>query len=169
MTGSDSGAVSCSDHVAPLAASAQLSQMPLLPDDLTCGSEVFPAQHFDADLQQVDLRTNNSWRMKLADVSTAEMLELQLVNSVAPFILCAKLKPLMLRVPTRDKHIVNVSAMEGKFTRYTKTDRHPHTNMAKAALNMMTHTSDSVEPTPLLELGIAPVYPTEGRSPLHLI
>ena len=29
------------------------------------------------------------------------------------------------------KFIVNVSAMEGQFYRY-KTDRHPHTNMAKA-------------------------------------
>lgn len=129
-------------HNAPgLYASAQMSQVPLLPDDLSCSNAVFPEGQYDADLQQVDLRSHNSWRMKLADVPTAEMLELQLVNAVAPFILCSKLKPLMLRHPSRDKHIVNVSAMEGKFTRYTKTDRHPHTNMAKAALNMMTHTS----------------------------
>jgi NAD(P)-dependent dehydrogenase (short-subunit alcohol dehydrogenase family) len=79
--------------------------------------------------------------MKLGDVPTSEMLELQLVNAVAPFILCARLKPLMERLDTRDKHMINVSAMEGKFTRYTKTDRHPHTNMAKAALNMMTQTA----------------------------
>jgi NAD(P)-dependent dehydrogenase (short-subunit alcohol dehydrogenase family) len=36
---------------------------------------------------------------------------------------------------------VNVSAMEGQFYRTFKTDKHPHTNMAKAALNMMTRTS----------------------------
>jgi NAD(P)-dependent dehydrogenase (short-subunit alcohol dehydrogenase family) len=132
-----------------LFASAKMSQMPLLPDDLSCGSDVFPVGQLDADLQQVDLRAMNSWRMKLADVSTAEMLEIQLINAVAPFIMCSKLKPLMLRDPAgndhsesrRDKHIVNVSAMEGKFTRYTKTDKHPHTNMAKAAVNMMTQTS----------------------------
>ena len=132
-----------------LFASAKMSQMPLLPDDLSCGSDVFPVGQLDADLQQVDLRAMNSWRMKLADVSTAEMLEIQLINAVAPFILCSKLKPLMLRdlagndhsESRRDKHIVNVSAMEGKFTRYTKTDKHPHTNMAKAAVNMMTQTS----------------------------
>ena len=64
-----------------------------------------------------------------------------LVNAVAPFVLNARLKPVMLRHPTRDKHIVNVSAMEGQFYREFKTDRHPHTNMAKAALNMMTRTS----------------------------
>ena len=66
---------------------------------------------------------------------------MQLVNAVAPFILCSQLKPLLPRDRTDEKHIVNVSAMEGKFSRHTKTDRHPHTNMAKAALNMMTLTS----------------------------
>jgi NAD(P)-dependent dehydrogenase (short-subunit alcohol dehydrogenase family) len=60
---------------------------------------------------------------------------------VAPFILCSKLKPLLLRSPFADKHVVNVSAMEGIFSRHTKTDKHPHTNMAKAALNMLTLTS----------------------------
>ena len=103
--------------------------------------ELFPEGRVDADLQQVDLRAMNSWRMTLADVPAPEMLEVQLVNAVAPFILCSKLKPLMMRVPSRDKHIVNVSAMEGQFARHTKTDKHPHTNMAKAALNMMTLTS----------------------------
>ena len=83
----------------------------------------------------------NSWRMKLADVPAPEMLEVQLVNAVAPFVLSSKLLPLMRRDNTGQKHIVNVTAMEGKFNRFTKTDRHPHTNMAKAALNMLTHTS----------------------------
>ena len=63
------------------------------------------------------------------------------MNAVAPFVLNARLKPLMLRTPERDKHIVNVSAVEGQFYRRFKTTRHPHTNMAKAALNMMTRTS----------------------------
>ena len=77
----------------------------------------------------------------MAEVSAIELLEVQLVNAVAPFILNARLKPLMLAVPTRDKHIVNVSAMEGQFYKVLKTDRHPHTNMAKAALNMLTLTA----------------------------
>ena len=93
------------------------------------------------DLQQVDLRGHNSWRMLLADVPTVELLEVQLVNAVAPFLFNARLKPLMLRTPERDKHIVNVSAVEGQFYRPGKTTRHPHTNMAKAALNMMTRTA----------------------------
>jgi NAD(P)-dependent dehydrogenase (short-subunit alcohol dehydrogenase family) len=121
--------------------SAALSQIPLAYDETMGTAELFPRGRVDADLQQVDLRVMNSWRMALADVPAPEMLEVQLVNSVAPFILCSKLKALMQRVPSRDKHIVNVSAMEGQFSRFTKTDKHPHTNMAKAALNMMTFTS----------------------------
>jgi len=121
--------------------SAALSQIPLAYDATMTEGELFPLGRVDADLQQVDLRVMNSWRMALADVPAPEMLEVQLVNAVAPFILCSKLKALMMRVPSRDKHIVNVSAMEGQFSRHTKTDKHPHTNMAKAALNMMTFTS----------------------------
>src|ERR1043166_1420675 len=79
--------------------------------------------------------------MRLAEVPSVELLEVHLVNAIAPFILNARLKPLMLRTPKREKHIVNVSAMEGQFYRAFKTTRHPHTNMAKAALNMMTRTS----------------------------
>ena len=74
-------------------------------------------------------------------VSSVELLEVQLINAVAPFIINARLKPVMLRTPDRDKHIVNVSAVEGQFYRRWKTIRHPHTNMAKAALNMMTRTA----------------------------
>jgi len=124
-----------------LRASAMLSQVPCAYDDSTQDHEVFPAGRTDADLQQVDLRKMNSWRLKLDEVPSPEMLEVQLVNAVAPFILCSKLKPLMVRDRTDEKHIVNVSAMEGQFARRTKTDKHPHTNMAKAALNMMTLTS----------------------------
>ncbi len=124
-----------------MTSSAALSQIPYRCDDSETVTEHFPAGKLDCDLQQVDLRGVNSWRLKLADVPTAEMLEVQLVNSIAPFILCSKLKPLMLRHPTGEKHIVNVSAVEGQFARHTKTDKHPHTNMAKAALNMMTYTS----------------------------
>lgn len=120
---------------------AELSQVALLDDELVSQQHLFPEGRLDQDLQQVDLRGRNSWRLLLAEVSSVELLETQLVNAVAPFIINARLKPLMLRSPERDKHIVNVSAMEGQFYRNFKTTRHPHTNMAKAALNMMTRTS----------------------------
>jgi NAD(P)-dependent dehydrogenase (short-subunit alcohol dehydrogenase family) len=120
---------------------AELSQVALLPEELTAQKDLFPEGRLDQDLQQVDLRGRNSWRLLLAEVSTVELLEVQLVNAVAPFVFNARLKPLMLRTPERDKHIVNVSAVEGQFYRNFKTTRHPHTNMAKAALNMMTRTA----------------------------
>jgi NAD(P)-dependent dehydrogenase (short-subunit alcohol dehydrogenase family) len=118
-----------------------LSQLALLAEDLESGPQLFPTGRLDSDLQQVDLRSINSWRLALDQVSTVELLEVQLVNAIAPFVLNARLKPLLLRASTRDRHIVNVSAMEGQFYRSFKTDKHPHTNMAKAALNMMTRTS----------------------------
>jgi len=121
--------------------SAVLSQVPLLAEDLDRGDHLYPQHRLDQDLQQVDLRDSNSWRMTLADVPTAELLEVHLVNAVAPFVLNARLRPLLAAVPTNDAHVVNVSAMEGQFYRRWKTDKHPHTNMAKAALNMMTRTS----------------------------
>ncbi len=120
---------------------AALSQVPLLHDDAVAQPHLFPVGQLDQDLQQVDLRDKNSWRLTLAEVSSVELLETQLVNAVAPFVFNARLKPLMLATPGRDKHIVNVSAVEGQFYRRFKTTRHPHTNMAKAALNMMTRTS----------------------------
>jgi NAD(P)-dependent dehydrogenase (short-subunit alcohol dehydrogenase family) len=128
-------------EVSGLTHAAELSQVPLLSDELRAQQALFPSGQLDQDLQQVDLRDRNSWRMVLAEVPTVELLEVHLVNAVAPFVLNARLKPLMLRTPNRDKHIVNVSAVEGQFYRNFKTTKHPHTNMAKAALNMMTRTS----------------------------
>ena len=127
--------------LAGLTHAAELSQVPLLPEELAARQALFPAGRLDQDLQQVDLRERNSWRLLMHEVPAVELLEVQLVNAVAPFLLNARLKPLLLRTPERDKHIVNVSAVEGQFYRKFKTTRHPHTNMAKAALNMMTRTS----------------------------
>jgi NAD(P)-dependent dehydrogenase (short-subunit alcohol dehydrogenase family) len=104
-------------------------------------SPYFPANTFDLDGQQVDKRPENSWSLKLGEVDTLEMLEVQLVNAVAPFILNGKLKPLLLKSPFDRRFIVNVSAMEGQFNRLNKTSNHPHTNMAKAGLNMLTRTA----------------------------
>ncbi len=131
--------------VAGLAAPAQLSQLDAeastaIADPRSALVELFPRGVLDADLQQVDLRDRNSWRLSLDEVPTRELLEVLLVNAVGPFVLSGRLKTLMLRTPSRDKHIVQVSAMEGQFNR-NKTAKHPHTNMAKAALNMLTRTS----------------------------
>jgi NAD(P)-dependent dehydrogenase (short-subunit alcohol dehydrogenase family) len=121
--------------------SAALSQRRYLDEDYRGGEALFPENRFDEDRQQVDLRDMNSWRLRMHEVETPELLEVQLVNAIAPYILNARLKPLMVRTAGAHKHVVNVSAIEGQFYRATKTDKHAHTNMAKAALNMMTRTS----------------------------
>ncbi|MGA9870265.1 MAG: SDR family NAD(P)-dependent oxidoreductase [Rhodococcus sp. (in: high G+C Gram-positive bacteria)] len=88
-----------------------------------------------------DLAETNSWIHTVEQVDPVELLEVQLCNSVAPFILVSRLRAAMQASPARRKYVVNVSAMEGQFSRAYKGPGHPHTNMAKAALNMLTRTS----------------------------
>ncbi|MET8542156.1 SDR family NAD(P)-dependent oxidoreductase [Kitasatospora sp. NPDC004799] len=88
-----------------------------------------------------DLAPANSWSATLGSLDPAELLETQLVNMLAPALLCDRLLPLLLASPHPARYIVNVTAVEGRFAVRNKTARHPHTNMAKAALNMLTRTS----------------------------
>ncbi|MFD9455684.1 SDR family NAD(P)-dependent oxidoreductase [Streptomyces sp. NPDC059985] len=83
----------------------------------------------------------NSWTLRLGQVDPTELLEVQLVNAVAPFLLADRLLPLLDASPHPHRYLINVSAVEGRFTVRDKTSDHPHTNMAKAALNMLTRTS----------------------------
>lgn len=111
------------------------------------------ASHFDARKgvwetldesgQPLDSAGVNSWSRRLDAVSTPELVATMAVNSIAPFILCSRLKPLLRPAGTGDPagHIVNVTSLEGKFNVGKKSTAHPHTNCAKAALNMMTLTS----------------------------
>lgn len=83
----------------------------------------------------------NSWTQHVQDVEPLEMLEVQLANTTAPFLLISRLRPALASSPARRTYVINVSAMEGVFSRRYKGPGHPHTNMAKAALNMLTRTS----------------------------
>jgi len=124
--------------------SAEMTQLPCAEADepaMPPGVAAFPEGEVDQDLQQIDLRQHNTWRLTLAEVPVPELLEVHLVNAVAPFVLAARLRPLLERSPLPRRHVINVSAMEAQFSRRKKTDKHPHTNMAKASLNMMTRTS----------------------------
>jgi len=101
-----------------------------------------PALASDEFGEPLDLRSENSWRLRLSEVGTLELLEVQLINVVAPFLLNARLRPVMARRRADEaSYIINVSAPEGRFDRDYKSPFHPHTNMAKASLNMMTRTS----------------------------
>ncbi|MFI6938293.1 SDR family NAD(P)-dependent oxidoreductase [Streptomyces sp. NPDC050418] len=88
-----------------------------------------------------DPSSDNSWSATLGSLDPAEVLETQLVNALAPALLCDRLLPLLLASPHPRRYIVNVTAVEGRFAVRNKTAGHPHTNMAKAALNMLTRTS----------------------------
>lgn len=88
-----------------------------------------------------DLDHINSWTQRVDEVDPLEMLEVQLANTTAPFLLISKLRASLAASPARRTYIVNVSAMEGVFNRGYKGPGHPHTNMAKAAVNMLTRTS----------------------------
>ncbi|MCA9716934.1 MAG: SDR family oxidoreductase, partial [Myxococcales bacterium] len=105
-------------------------------------ARLFPPDSNDGHAQPLDLRIRNSWRLRVHEVATRELLEVQLINAIAPYLLVARLRDFMARAGgPADRFIVNVSAVEGQFTRAFKSDLHPHTNMAKAALNMLTRTS----------------------------
>ncbi len=88
-----------------------------------------------------DLASDNSWSRVVGEVDVAELLEVQLCNETAPFILVSRLRSALASSTARRTYVVNVSAMEGQFSRGYKGPGHPHTNMAKAALNMLTRTS----------------------------
>eukprot|EP00931_Biecheleriopsis_adriatica_P076562 TRINITY_DN50253_c0_g1_i1.p1 TRINITY_DN50253_c0_g1~~TRINITY_DN50253_c0_g1_i1.p1 ORF type:complete len:713 (-),score=87.07 TRINITY_DN50253_c0_g1_i1:14-2152(-) len=103
----------------------------------------FPKGKLDASGQPLDLTAKNSWDRRLCDVSTLELLQTLAANAAAPFIICSRLAS-VLEPPTKADpygHIVNVQALEGQFYVKKKSRCHPHTNMAKAALNMLTYTS----------------------------
>ncbi|MCB9261971.1 MAG: SDR family oxidoreductase [Flavobacteriales bacterium] len=93
--------------------------------------------------QPIDYRTKNSWNSKLGEIELEELLEVNLINQISPYLLVSELKPLMIKLPHQPKIIVNVTSSEGQFSYKNKTVFHPHTNMTKAALNMLTKTSAS--------------------------
>ncbi|MEO6866844.1 MAG: SDR family NAD(P)-dependent oxidoreductase [Gaiellales bacterium] len=116
-----------------------------------------------------DLHESNSWVQKLEEVDPVELLEVQLCNQTAPFILLSRLRGSLAaaaaKSPSGRAHVVNVSAMEGQFSRGYKGPGHPHTNMAKAALNMMTRTSSQelFETDNILMTAVDTGWITDGR------
>jgi NAD(P)-dependent dehydrogenase (short-subunit alcohol dehydrogenase family) len=132
------------DEALPAALPAALHELlPALPMASSPAPDehpLFPQASDDGFGQPLDLREHNSWRLRLDEVGTVELLEVQLINAVAPYVLNARLRRLLARAGG-PSFIVNVSAPEGRFDRDYKAPYHPHTNMAKAALNMMTRTA----------------------------
>ncbi|MEJ7798423.1 MAG: SDR family NAD(P)-dependent oxidoreductase [Solirubrobacteraceae bacterium] len=105
------------------------------------GERIAAERAIDAGGLVPDLDPVNSWSRHVQEVDPVELLEVQLCNQIAPFILVARLRASLAVSRARRTYIVNVSAVEGQFHRGYKGPGHPHTNMAKAALNMLTRTS----------------------------
>ena len=116
-----------------------LTQLPLIEEDLRTGPVLFP-DPADSNASAGDLRERNSWSLRLGNVTASELVEVHCVNALGPFVLLNGLLPALERSPGERRFVVNVSAMEGKFDYPNKQSNHPHTNMAKAALNMLTRT-----------------------------
>jgi len=129
------------------------------PDRLAAGTAI------DAGGLVPDLHAVNSWTQHVQEVDPLELLEVQLCNSTAPFILISRLRRCMASSTARRKYIVNVSAMEGQFSRNYKGPGHPHTNMAKAALNMLTRTSaeEMLETSDILMTAVDTGWITDER------
>jgi len=102
--------------------------------------ELFPVGERDETGEPLDLRPENSWTLRVGEVTPREWLEAHVINAFVPFLLTGELRPLLAASPFPDRYVVQVSAMEGSFSRTRKTAKHPHTNMAKAGLNMLTRT-----------------------------
>ncbi|HEX8120675.1 MAG TPA: SDR family NAD(P)-dependent oxidoreductase [Solirubrobacteraceae bacterium] len=116
-------------------AALALTQGSASPDRVAAGTAI------DAGGLRPDLHAHNSWSQVVDEVDAVELLEVQLCNQTAPFLLLSRLRPVLAGSTARRKYVVNVSAMEGQFARGYKGPGHPHTNMAKAAVNMLTRTS----------------------------
>jgi NAD(P)-dependent dehydrogenase (short-subunit alcohol dehydrogenase family) len=124
----------------PLAGPAARIEVSPLARDLVPFDAMFPRGRLDETGQPLDLRDVNSWVLHDGDVSPDEWLQVHVINAFAPFLLTSRLRPLMAASAHADRHVVQVSAMEGSYSRRHKTTRHPHTNMAKASLNMLVRT-----------------------------
>ncbi|MDQ1547559.1 MAG: hypothetical protein QOH69_2463 [Actinomycetota bacterium] len=136
-------AASVASHPILAAAAARADQ--LTSEALAAGStslaRLAAGTAIDAGGLVPDTHDANSWTQHVQEVEPLELLEVQLANMTAPFLLISRLRPAMAASSAHRKYIVNVSAMEGVFSRRYKGPGHPHTNMAKAALNMLTRTS----------------------------
>ena len=131
---------SLAEHPVAHLVGTQLSSLALIAGSASA-DRIAARTAIDAGGLVPDLQPVNSWTQRVDEVDPLEMLEVQLCNMTAPFLLVSRLRPAMAASPARRKYVVNVSAMEGVFSRGYKGPGHPHTNMAKAALNMLTRTS----------------------------
>ncbi|KAJ3123067.1 hypothetical protein HK098_002250 [Nowakowskiella sp. JEL0407] len=142
--------LSLSNRAKDVAPSALLTQMPFPGDE---GSELFSHEGSVIKTEPVDKREKTSWTSQLDSVHMMEVAEALLINTFVPTMLLQQFEPLLTKPPHNyPRFIVNVTSPEGNFSSassllaesdygtVTSDGVHPHTNMAKAALNKLTVT-----------------------------
>jgi len=150
--------------------SAALTQVPLHPMDAALRDDaLFPPGKIDEHSEPLDLRTSTSWTQGIDEISTVELLEVQIVNSTVPFMFVSSFTPLLKEAAKQSNHkrsfVVNVTAVEGNINIYKNNGNHPHTNMAKASLNMMTRSiADSFAKKRIYTSAVDTGWCTEMRS-----
>lgn len=124
----------------------------------------------------------SSWVQTANEIPYEDIISAFSVNSFVPLILCRELLPLMgneMSIGTTTVrplgYIINVSSREGIFEDGKgKREYHVHTNMSKAAINMITETEagaawkrrvamNSVDPG---YMSAAPEFQSEGGCPI---
>eukprot|EP00039_Didymoeca_costata_P015396 m.260769 g.260769 ORF g.260769 m.260769 type:complete len:1312 (+) comp16214_c0_seq10:98-4033(+) len=101
----------------------------------------------DKDGEPIDTRKTTTWNTPSLGVDPLEYLEVQFINVHAPWQIIQNLRPCLNAAGKDGKAlIVNVTSAEGIFntggfdeTQPSSKKHHAHTNMAKAALNMLTY------------------------------
>ncbi len=88
----------------------------------------------------IDRREKNSWTTEFGTVDPNELNNVLMANVTAPFIINQMLLPYLKNtfdIKKRKPFIIHVHAKEGHFSSH-KTNKHTHTNVAKAGLHMLT-------------------------------
>jgi len=89
------------------------------------------------DSKFVPENMENSWNLKIEEISQQELEEVHRINAIAPFLLVKHMMPLLQKNEQFIPNIIHVHAKEGVFDT-NKGNIHIHTNMAKASLHMFT-------------------------------
>ncbi|KAI9866230.1 MAG: hypothetical protein M1823_009173, partial [Watsoniomyces obsoletus] len=110
----------------------------------------------DVPQAEVETYSKSSWVQSIFEIPYEDVMSAHAVNTFVPLILCRELLPFMgfdgtSPYPPSTKpqgYIINVSSREGIFEDGTKSTakrgKHVHTNMSKAALDMITETEAAV-------------------------
>lgn len=103
-------------------------------DELIQIGKVIEFNNFD-DVLDIPIKDQSSWVKHIGDIDPGEIMEATVINQMVPTLIINSLKNELVG----DKFIINVTCLEGTFN-CNKTGAHPHTNMCKAAMNMLIRT-----------------------------